>query len=253
MNIRHSLILALLAVSLSGYSQRYTVTGITCSRLLVDNRYDKHPNAEAAAFMEPYKAQVDSVMSPVVGTIDHYMEVHQPESDLSNLLADILVWGGHAYNEKPDVGIYNMGGIRAAFSKGDVTYGDVLDVAPFENKICFLTLSGEKLLQLFGEIAAMGGQGVSHGVELVISSDHKLLSARLHGKTIDPKATYRISTIDYLAHGNDGFNAFKDKTDFVSPQDADSNARAVIERYFRAYAADGKAVNSQVEGRIVIK
>ena len=32
--------------------------------------------------------------------------------------------------------MYNKGGIRADLTKGDVTYGDILDVAPFENKIC---------------------------------------------------------------------------------------------------------------------
>ena len=31
-----------------------------------------------------------------------------------------------------------MGGIRAALAKGKQTVGDVNDMAPFENKICFL-------------------------------------------------------------------------------------------------------------------
>ena len=31
------------------------------------------------------------------------------------------------YQEKPDFAIYNMGGIRAALSKGDVTYGELGD------------------------------------------------------------------------------------------------------------------------------
>ena len=68
------------------------------------------------------------------------MHADRPESDLSNLLADILVWAAKDYGESPVLGIYNMGGIRADLTKGDVTYGDVLDVAPFENKICFTTL-----------------------------------------------------------------------------------------------------------------
>ena len=45
------------------------------------------------------------------------MVAHRPESDLSNLLADIMVWAARDYNEKVDFGVYNMGGIRAALSR----------------------------------------------------------------------------------------------------------------------------------------
>ena len=79
--------------------------------------------------------------------------------------------------------------MRSAFAKGDITYGDVLDVAPFENKICFVTLKGSKVIELFGQIASVGGEAVSHGVNLVISKDGKLLSAKLNGKDIDPRPT----------------------------------------------------------------
>lgn len=246
-------LIAALTLSLATYAQRYEVSGVTRTRLVVDSRLDSQPDAAAAAFMQPYKAHVDSVMSPVVGEIDHYMEARRPESELSNLLADVLLWGGQAYNEHPDMALYNMGGIRAAFAKGTVTYGDVVDVAPFENKISFLTLSGEKLLQLFREIAAVGGEGVSHGVEMVITRDRKLVSVRLNGKEIDPAGSYRISTLDYLAHGNDHLDAFKDKTDFVSPQDESNNVRYIIEKYFRDKMARGEVVNAKIEGRIVVK
>lgn len=254
MTTRNNIVLCgCLAMLLASCASHYEVAGVTRTRLLVDSRLDSQPDAGAVAFMQPYKTRVDSLMSPVVGTADHYMEAHQPESELSNLLADILVWGGTLYGEHPDLGVYNMGGIRAAFAKGPVTYGDVVDVAPFENKMSFLTLTGEKLLQLCAEMAHLGGQGVSHGLEMTITRDGRLVTARLNGRDIDPTASYRIVTLDYLAHGNDGFNAFKDKTDFVSPQDEESNVRYIIEKYFREKMAAGQAVNAQVEGRVVVK
>ena len=121
-----TLALPLMLVSCKSH---YQLAGVERTRILIDKRYDAHPDREAVAFLSPYKQQVDSIMSPVVGRVDHYMAAHRPESDESNLLADILVWGGQAFGEKPDFGVYNMGGIRAAFAQGDVTYGDVLDVA----------------------------------------------------------------------------------------------------------------------------
>lgn len=243
------------AVSIAAFfaacSTQYTVDRVTRTTILVDSVYDALPDADAAAFIAPYKAKVDSMMSPIVGHTASYMSGYRPESPLSNLLADILVWAADDYGEKPVLGVYNVGGIRAALPQGEVTFGDVLDVAPFENKICFLTLRGDKLLQLFSEMAATGGEGVSHGVELVIGGG-KLRRARLHGKEIDPQASYRITTINYLAEGNDHLEAFKAKTDFVSPQDVKNNTRFIIANYFKEQEKAGRIVDAKVEGRIVV-
>ena len=98
----------------TGCASHYELASVKRTRILVDSRYDAAPDAAAAKFMEPYKHQVDSVMGPVVGEVDHDMTAHRPESDLSNLLADIMVWGAKDYHEKVDFGVYNTGGIRAA-------------------------------------------------------------------------------------------------------------------------------------------
>ena len=231
-------------------STGYTLRGISRTRLVVDKRYDAQPDAAAVQFLAPYKAKVDSVMSPVLGVVATDMVAERPESNLSNLLADILVAMSADYGEKPDFGVYNIGGIRAALVKGEVTYGDVLDVAPFENKICFVTLSGESVLRLFGQMAMRGGECVSHGVELVIGSDGRLRSARLHGKDVDPQASYRVVTIDYVAQGNDQMTAFKEGTALNAPEEAKNNSREVIADYFRRMTEQGKVVTAEVEGRI---
>ena len=237
----------------TGCASHYELASVKRTRILVDSRYDAAPDAAAAKFMEPYKHRVDSVMGPVVGEVDHDMTAHRPESDLSNLLADIMVWGAKDYHEKVAFGVYNMGGIRAALSKGKVTYGDVLDIAPFENKICFVTLTGAKVLELFSQMAHTGGEAVSHGVELVFTRDHKLKSARLNGKEIDPKASYRIATLDYLAQGNDKMEAFKSATNVVSPQESSNNTRFIIMNYFKEQTSQGKVVNAHKEGRIRVE
>ena len=231
-------------------STGYRITGYERSRILIDSTYDGTPAKEVADFITPYKRHVDSIMSPVVGRTSEYMYAERPESPLSNLLADILVWCGKDYSEKPDFAVYNIGGIRSAFAKGDVTYGDVLDVAPFENKICFVTLTGDMVLELFGQIAAAGGEGVSHGVELVITKDGGLKSARLDGKDIDPNAKYRVATLDYVAQGNDNMAAFKAAIDVKSPQSKDNNVRFIIMKYMKEKMSQGISVSSRIEGRI---
>ncbi len=248
------LILApLCALLMSACRSHYELAGVERTRIVVDSRYDQNPDQALADYLAPFKRVNDSIMGPVMGQVACNMHAERPESNLSNLLADILVWSAKDYNEKPVLGVYNMGGIRADLTRGNVTYGDVLNVAPFENKICFVTLTGELLLQLFREIAATGGEGVSHGTEMVITKDKKLVSVRLHGQEIDPNATYRVTTINYLLEGNDKMMTFRKGTDKVSPEDASNNTRFLIMNYFKDKQSRGEVVDSKVEGRIKIE
>lgn len=252
---RKATILAVLAtvMMVSSCKTHYTVSSVRRTQIVMDSRYDSKPDPVAAEFLRPYKHIVDSIMGPVVGRSAKYMTTERPESLLPNLLADIMVWAAKDYNETVDLGIYNMGGVRADLPKGEITYGDVLDIAPFENKIAFTTLSGTDLLELFAQIAAVGGEGVSHSVRLVISDTNELISAAVDGQPIDPNRDYRIATIDYLLGGTDKMEAFKKGRNINSPQDASNNSRFVIMNYFRELTKQGRMADSNIEGRITIK
>ena len=240
-------------LALTSCKHHYEVASMQRSRILVDSRYDAQPDEKAAEFLKPYKHQVDSVMGPVVGQSARYMTAKRPEGTLSNLLADILVWAGKDYGEQPDFGLYNMGGVRADLPKGLVTYGDVLDVAPFENRISFVTLKGDVVLDLFRQIAKTGGEGMSRGVRMVITKDGQLVSATIHGQEVDPQKDYRVTTIDYLLGGTDKLDAFKQGTNINAPKDPSNNTRFIIMNYFRDMQKQGKVVDSEIEGRITVK
>ena len=234
-------------------NSKYVLSGISRQRILIDSTYDVNQDTAALHFLAPYTHVVDSLMNPVIGYSAKYMANHRPESEISDLFSDILLWGSSSFNEHPDFAVYNMGGIRGAFPKGPITKGDVLNAAPFENKICFLTLKGSDVLDLFRQMASRGGEGVSKGVNLVISKDGKLLDAKVHGQPVDPNASYRVATLDYVAQGNDDMVAFQKGTDVLSPQETKNDVRFIIESYFEQQKAKGTPVNPQIEGRIVVK
>ena len=252
---KKSLLVCALGVLLTGASctSQYKIVNVERTRIVIDDRFDQSPDSAALAFIAPYKHAVDSMSSPIVGRAANDMEKGRPESRLSNLLSDIMIWGAERVGENPDFALYNMGGIRATIAKGDVTYGDVLDVAPFENKLSVFTLTGEKVMQLMNEIAANGGEGVSSSVRIVISNDNKLVSATINGKEIDKTKNYRVATIDYLVQGNDGLEALASATDIKSLTDSKYNSRFIIMDYFKDMMKKGKEVKSEIEGRIIIK
>lgn len=247
------LFVLVVALTLTACRSHYRLSSVTGTRVLIDSRYDANPDAAAAAFMAPFKTVVDSVSRPVVGTAARYLERGRPEGLLSNLLPDIFMAMAEEYGEKPDFACYNYGGIRAALAAGEVTKGDVTDVAPFENKIVFVTLKGDKVLELFQQMLNRGGECLSHEVHIEADKDYKMLSATISGEPVDPNREYRITTIDYVQQGNDQMTAFKSGTNLNAPGNDEANSRNVMLRYFEKLKAQGKKIDSVLEGRITIK
>lgn len=238
------------ASSLSAYAQsRAGVKLVNAYRTEMDATMDTLPAmAHANEVLAPYRTKVDSVRKPILGVSDLYMEAERPESSLSNFLADLYLAQAPKYKiKKVDLAILNMGGIRNAMPKGDVTYGDVQDISPFNNRFCVVTLRGADLLTLFGEMAKNGGEAVSGNVRLIISPDGKLLSAKINGSAVEEKRKYRIATIDYLTEGNDGMVSFKKA---VKVQRTNILARDVIVDYLKSETAAGRTVSAKKDGRI---
>ena len=97
----------------------------------------------------------------------------------------------------------------------DITYGNIYEITPFENTLCIVTMNGSLLRELFENIAAVHGEGLS-GACLEISGDGKLLDATVAGKEIEDSKEYKVATLDYLAEGNDHMTAFAANSGFGS-------------------------------------
>ena len=144
-----------------------------------------------------------------------------------------MVWAARQLGDTCDIGIYNMGGIRASIQQGPVTVGDALQVLPFANTISCCTLRGSSLTELFKEMAASGGQAVSKGVRMEIDAHGNLLSASIGGKSIDTTAQYKIATIDYLAQGNNKMEALTHRMSYHNIADPRNDTRTLWIAFLR--------------------
>ena len=62
----------------------------------------------------------------------------------------------------------NKGGIRNSITSGPVTKGEIIDIAPFENRIVVLDILGSDLLENIGIMSGQEGQGVSSNVKVLL-------------------------------------------------------------------------------------
>lgn len=129
-------------------------------------------------------------------------------------------------------GLLNAGGFRShtEYPPGPVTNLDVAAIHPFANRAVVVEMTGQQLLDTLEHGCAPGsdghGQGiVNYGLQgscdrskptpkyqlqdgkpvALLERGQRLQGALLGGQPIEPKARYRVATIDYLARGGSGF------------------------------------------------
>jgi 5'-nucleotidase len=151
---------------------------------------------------------VRNITSRLVGRLKFPLKREGDEYGLGRLIADAQRNLG-----KSDVAIMNNGGIRADLPAGTVTWGDVYQVQPFQNRIQRLTVQGAVLLQALEQCVA----GRDHLPDCHVSGvqvwydPRKPAGKRINRtelenhKGIDKDRTYTLVVSDFMATGGSGF------------------------------------------------
>ncbi len=132
-----------------------------------------------------------------------------------------------------DMGMQNVGGYRSSLNGGEMSRGDVFTLLPFDNRIVRLTFRGDVLQELFDALAGNFGSGrfcQTSGVSYRIENGeaHDIL---IGGAALDPKAHYKVATLDFLLGGGDGYTVLQ-KAHSIDILDA--FPRDVMENWLRA-------------------
>lgn len=238
-----------IAFSSCGSQQQYAVISKSGERILVDQTV--YPDSKMVALVDKYKGHLDREMGQVIGSSDEYMTFDRPESLLTNLTSDVMLQLDPKFSggKSVDVAVMNVHGHRANLPKGDITVGNIFEIYSFDNALAVLEMKGSDLLEIFESYAQMGGAGISDNVKLIIENK-KLLSVTINGLSIDKTKVYKIVTLDYLADGNDGMEAFKKA---ISVEYPGIILRDYMMDYVKKQTAEGKVVSSKLDGRIVVK
>ena len=207
---------------------------------------------KAIDFMvKPYRDSLQKEMAALVAISASPLIKGKPESKLTNLVADILLDFGNNFaknqtqNMQPDAAYVNYGGLRASLPQGDITVERIFELMPFENEMVLVKISGDAFLQMAGKIASRGGEGIA-GFKLGIKED-KVSSLTIHGKTVDPKASYWVITSDYIANGGDQMSMF------LNPQQRINTGTRIRDELIRALSVRYKEmgiIDVKEDGRI---
>ncbi|MBP2631619.1 MAG: 5-nucleotidase [Firmicutes bacterium] len=135
------------------------------------------------------------------------------ESLLGQWVTDVI-----RQTEKADIAVMNGGGLRNDIAKGVVTKGNLYATVPFDNTLVKTQLTGREIKELLEYGLGNNGHGLLQFSGITVTFDdnqtegNKITQILLpDGSPIDFDAEYTVATIDFIAAGGDGIDAFKNK------------------------------------------
>ncbi|MDH3350676.1 MAG: 5'-nucleotidase C-terminal domain-containing protein [Gammaproteobacteria bacterium] len=167
---------------------------------------DLVPMPEVVAVAENAAAVAAKFQAEPIGVyLETPMTLHdRPESALGNLMTDAVLESSAA-----DISIHNVyGGIRAELPEGELTYGSLFRMFPFDNRIAIVELSGAELRKLIANQAHNTGRyaGFS-GMRVFIDCSDAQMSVRMvrsNGSEISDTESLKVVANDFLLLGGDG-------------------------------------------------
>jgi 5'-nucleotidase len=208
---------------------------------------DVAPDPEVQALVDAALAEAAETMDQPIGETARPLDPRSSgEFALGNLICDALR-AAEIDGRSADVAFHNNGGIRARLAKGPITFGQLYEVLPFDNQLMALDLSGGQLRQILEQsVAGAPGKlqvsGLAFAFDMDQPAGQRVVEVAVGGEPLDPARIYRVTTIDYLAAGGDGYETF---TQGENVAYGDTEVWVVAE-----YIREHSPVDPKVEGRI---
>jgi 5'-nucleotidase len=175
-----------------------------------------HPDPAAARLVQEAQGAVGPRVARVVARTSIPLTRRMSaagESVLGDLVTDAQRAALHA-----DIGLMNPGGLRADLAAGPLTWGDVLTLHPFGNRILALQMTGAQLLgtleeQWSADPAAIPRILKTSGLYYEWdparpTGSHIVQACDAQHQRIRAGGVYRVAVNDFLVGGGDGCRGF---------------------------------------------
>ena len=169
--------------------------------------YEGYPliaNADVAAVALRAKARAEALKEESLGVTltGPFNLVPDVESAISNLMTEAMLASFDA-----DIAIHNVfGGIRSNLPAGELTYGEVFEIFPFDNIVTIHEVSGRDLRHVIARQVHTQRKPGFAGMRVFISCDNGRMNIDMRlsdGRVIGDDDRIRVVANDFLALGGD--------------------------------------------------
>ncbi len=214
-----------------------------------------HPEEpDISGLVKQYQQRFSKEARNVLGRTTVRLQGERPvvrtqESNFGNLLTDLM-----RKRFQGDVALINGGHIRGSLQQGDITYGDILSVLPFNSSLVTLELPGQVLWEALEHSVSrwpnhdgrfLQVSGLRATFHMNVATGFRLQEVLVGGRPLKSDKLYAVVTDSFVADGGDGYRMFSRATKRVEHQLLlrDLFHQALLER----------PVHATLEGRLVLR
>ena len=215
-------------------------------------------DAEIEKILGPYSGKVRA-LNVVIGSLEGELKKGSVGAgSLGNFVTDGLKAVASVRLGRPVVlAITNGGGLRkSTITPGELRVSDIFELLPFENSLIQVDLTGAQMLKLLQVVTDGRDAQAGASIQFRWNSEDKpeFISAKLidadgREQEIDPRATYRVVTIDYLLKLGSGNYAILQEGKNVTP--LGETIRDALMEYVKAETAAGRPIRARLDSRFI--
>jgi 5'-nucleotidase len=210
-----------------------------------------------AAVVRSYEDRLGTELNTVVATSRVPLDadsrrLRASETNLGDVIADAM-----RQHTGADISILNSGSIRGdrVYPAGPITRRMLIEIHPFSNVICKLSVPGRVVLQALNngvsKLPASAGQfpqvsGLTMRVTPNAPVGSRVSDVRVGGQPLDPEKTYSLAIPDYMLTGGDQYTMLVNQPIVTGPEAGDLII-TVLEQF-----VSGREIAPAIEGRITI-
>nr|XP_018917529.1 PREDICTED: apyrase-like [Bemisia tabaci] len=253
--LAYSKYMGFLKVKFEKIAGQYQVSSWAGNPILLDKTVRTDPAIEAK--LQPWRSDVDLVGSRVVGNTLVDLDAtnwvcHLEACTIGKMLTDAMVYEYTKQREgrswtRAGAAVLHSGGIRTSIPNGNITFGDVWSVIPFEDRYGMVELNGQHFKEML-EFSVdhynspfLQMSGVKAKFNMTQPKGERVSDIFVRCSTCPvpayepllPHKYYRIIMSEYLYNGGDGMDLIKKRARFWAPGKGDTE---VIMSYLEAFS-----------------
>ena len=191
---------------------------------LIKGKDIPYENAKVTATTDSIRQMVKAVTSKVVAKSDYTLVVSDENDQwivrVEETNAGDLVADAYRYAMKADIGFENGGGIRNDIEAGDITYGDIIGMLPYDNTLRRISVTATQLKEMLTRCTSLvpvldGNFPQCSGLRFTVHSkshtvsDIEILQEDGSYAPIDMQRSYSVALTNYNHEGGGFFDSFK--------------------------------------------